>query len=103
MQLSKFVANKYNTQDTNGFITYKLEKMTLANGTEVYKINIYNQVTNETEAKIITEESMNRLIDDIYMTFDNLDFQIYKLTQAKAEQDSLIASLQEQINELQSR
>ena len=41
MPVNGFVANQYNTQETNGFVTYKLEKMTLANGTEVYKINIY--------------------------------------------------------------
>lgn len=103
MPVNGFVANQYNTQDTNGFVTYKLEKMTLANGTEVYKINIYNQVTNETTAKIVTEANLNIMVGEINTIFSNLESQIAALTTKNSEQDSSISSLQTQIAELQSQ
>ena len=103
MPVNGFVANQYNTQDTNGFVTYKLEKMTLANGTEVYKINIYNQVTNETTAKIVTEANLNIMVGEINTIFSNLESQIAALTTKNSEQDSSISSLQTQIAELQAQ
>lgn len=103
MPVNGFVANQYNTQETNGFVTYKLEKMTLANGTEVYKINIYNQVTNETAAKIVTEANLNIMVEEINAIFSSLEAQVATLTARNSEQDSTISALQTKITQLQSQ